>query len=101
MLPMKLNRASEKVTDIRVQIAKTDFLVEYLQTEVLQKKEEILSIENEITILKAKQQGIKEIMNTVQDELEKRLTLLFELHKKEEKGTMPVATAQCQETKVG
>jgi len=100
-LPMKLNRASQKVTDIRVQIAKADFMVEYLQAEILQKKEEVLAIENDITILKAKQQGINEILNTVQDELEKRLTLLFELHKKDEKGTVPVATAQCQETKVG
>lgn len=100
-MPMKLNRASQKVTDIRVQIAKTDFMVEYLQAEILGKKEEALAIENEITILKAKQQGIKEILNTVQDELENRLTQLVELRKKEEKGTMPLATAQCPETKVG
>lgn len=103
-MPMKLNRASEKVTDIRVQIAKADFLAEYLQSEIIRKKEEALAIENEITILKAKHQGIKEMLNTVQEELENRLTQLFELRKKkeeEEKGTMLTATAQCPDKKVG
>jgi len=94
-----LNRESQKISDIRVQIAKTDLQVECLLEVITQKQEEALAFENEIAILQGKYEGIKEISNFVQNELENRLNLLVELRKKEEKGTAPLTTTQCQETK--
>ncbi len=100
-MPMKLNRASQKVTNIKVRIAKADLQVECLQEVLVQKREEAQALENEIALLQGKYEGIKEILNFVQNELENRLNLLVELRKKEEKGTEPFAPAQCLETEVG
>lgn len=80
-----LNRALHKVPNIRVEIAKVDLQVECLQEVVKQKQEEALALENEITLLQSKLLGIQEIETLVRGELEKSLSTLVELRRKEEK----------------
>jgi chromosome segregation ATPase len=86
-LSILLNRASQKISNIRVEIAKVDLQVECLQEVVKQKQEEALALENELSILQGKLQGIREIKALVLGELEKRLATLTELHKQAEKET--------------
>lgn len=80
-----LNRASQKVSDTRVEIAKVDLQVECLQDVIKQKQEEALALENEMALLQGKLQGVREIEALAQVELEKRLAILAELRKKAEK----------------
>ena len=80
-----LNRASQKVSDTRVEIAKVDLQVECLQEVIKQKQEEALALENDMALLQGKLQGVREIETLAQVELEKRLATLAELHKKAEK----------------
>lgn len=79
-----LNRASQKVSDLRVEIAMVDLQVECLEEILKQKDEEILAIENEISLLQGKIIGLQELKALVQQEREKRLATLGELHAKEE-----------------
>lgn len=80
----QLNRASQKVSNIRVEIAMVDLQVECLEEIVQQKEEEALALENEISILQGKLLGLQEIKALVRQELEKRLATLGELRTKEE-----------------
>lgn len=84
----QLNRTSQKVSVIRVEIAKLDLQVDCLQEVVKQKQEEATAIKNELAILQGKLQGIQEIEHIINGELEKRLTTLIELRKKAEKETV-------------
>lgn len=84
-MSIKLNRATQKVSDVRVELAKVDLQVECLQETIKEKKEEAIAIENEIAILQGKLQGIREIEALFRGELEKRLATLVELRKENEK----------------
>lgn len=79
-----LNRESNRVSEIKVQIAKTDLQVECLKDVIIQKQEEAQAMENEIALLQGKYEGVREIMNFVQKELEIQLNLLVQLRKKGE-----------------
>ncbi|ADY55106.1 hypothetical protein Sgly_0749 [Syntrophobotulus glycolicus DSM 8271] len=98
-----LNRESNRVSEIKVQIAKTDLQVECLKDVIIQKQEEAQAMENEIALLQGKYEGVREIMNFVQKELEIQLNLLVQLRKKgeslEKKDTETLATTQYQEAK--
>jgi hypothetical protein len=56
-----------------------DLQLECLQEVLLQKQEEALAIENQIAILESKHQGIQELIGLIQDEHEKRMTILKDL----------------------
>lgn len=74
-----LNRATQKVCDAKLKIVKVDLQLECLQEVLLQKQEEALAIENQIAILESKHQGIQELIGLIQDEHEKRMTILKDL----------------------
>lgn len=81
-----LNRESNRVSEIKIQIIKTDLQVECLKDVVIQKLEETQALENEIALLQGKYEGLKEILIFMQNELEIRMNRLVELRKKEAKA---------------
>ncbi len=92
---LTLNRATEKLSSARIEIAKVDLQIECLHDYVKQKDEEALALENEIAILQAKRNGIRELQAKAQGELDQLTTKLVQLHKeaetKEKEGTGRIA----------
>lgn len=84
-MPIQLMRASEKVSSLRVELAKVDLQSGLLQEIMTQKEQEALSIENDIEILKGKLKGVREIEEIARAEFEKCWVRLNELHKTLEK----------------
>jgi len=80
-----LRRESEKVSSLRVELAKVDLQSELLQEMIKQKCQEALSMENDIDILQGKLLGIREIGEMARVEFEKCWIRLTELHKELEK----------------
>lgn len=99
-MTIQLNRASQKVSNTRIEIAKVDLQVECLQEVIKQKQEEALALENEMALLQGKLQGIREIETLARGELEKRLTTLIELRKEAEKEAASSGEENGQQRKI-
>ncbi len=88
---IELNRATERVTATRTELAKVDLQRDCLCYFLKQKDEEALAFENEIAILQAKKEGVRELQVKVQAEIDLMTTRIAELHKKirteEKEGT--------------
>ena len=78
-MPIQLMRASQKISSLRVELAKVDLQSDLLQEIIHQKCQEALSVENDIDILQGKLQGIREIGEIARVEFEKCWVRLAEL----------------------